>query len=50
VKLAIERAEIHTHKPCGHRDRCISEKGGCPKCASDRQRKEFWALVERASK
>jgi hypothetical protein len=48
---AIDRVVVHTHvcKP-KHRCRCISAKGGCPKCASERQRKEFWALVERASK
>jgi hypothetical protein len=34
-----EIVETHTHKPCLHRCRCISAKGGCPKCATLRQLK-----------
>lgn len=45
-----EPVTVHHHKPCGHACRCASPiKGGCQKCARDRQRAEFWALVARAS-
>ena len=37
MKFAIDPVEIHTHKPCGHRCRCGSEKAGCQKCARTRQ-------------
>lgn len=36
MKLILEPVEAHTHKPCKHTCRCISAKGGCPKCASIR--------------
>lgn len=39
-KFGIAIPAKHTHKPCGHTDRCNAPRGGCQSCARTRHIKE----------